>query len=68
MREVDNSSRLLLRSYFYGRSENMTVVCMRFYLYTDPKIMTNRGSFHCMRTNFGLYFPFQFTRAKNWMT
>jgi hypothetical protein len=35
-----------------------------FYFYTDPKIMANRGSFYCMHTNFGLYFPFQFMRAK----
>jgi hypothetical protein len=39
-----------------------------FYFYIDPKIMANRGSCHCMRANFGLYFPFQFMRAKNWMT
>jgi hypothetical protein len=38
-----------------------------FYFYTGPKIMANRRSFHCMHTNFGLYFLFQFTRAKNWM-
>jgi hypothetical protein len=36
--------------------------------YTDPKIMANRGSLHCMHANFGLYFPLQFMRAKNWMT
>jgi hypothetical protein len=39
-----------------------------FYFYTDPKIMASRGSFHCMRANFELYFPFQFMHAKNWMT
>jgi hypothetical protein len=27
-----------------------------FYFYIDPKIMANRGSFHCIRGNFGLYF------------
>jgi hypothetical protein len=31
----------------------MGVECMQFYFYTDPKIMTNRESFHCMRANFG---------------
>jgi hypothetical protein len=35
-----------------------------FYFYTDPKIMANRGIFHCMRGNFILYFHFH-TGAKN---
>jgi hypothetical protein len=35
-----------------------------FYFYADTKIMTNRESFHCMRANFGLHFPFHCTRAK----
>jgi hypothetical protein len=35
-----------------------------FYFYKELKIMANRGSFHCMRVNFGLYFSFHRTRAK----
>jgi hypothetical protein len=34
MWEVDSSSRLLLLSYFYDRSENIAAACMRFlFLY-----------------------------------
>jgi hypothetical protein len=46
----------------------MHVVPIYIYIYIDPKIMANRESFHCLRTNFGLYFPFHCTRGKNWMT
>jgi hypothetical protein len=35
-----------------------------FYFYIYPKIMANCGSFYCMHANFGLYFPFHYTRAK----
>jgi hypothetical protein len=29
----------------------MGVECMSFYFYTNPKIMADHGSFHCMRAN-----------------
>jgi hypothetical protein len=34
----------------------------------NQKNMLDRGNFHCMRVNFGLYFRFQYTHAKNRMT
>jgi hypothetical protein len=33
-------------SYFYGAH------ACGFYIYADPKIMTSRGSFYCLHTNF----------------
>jgi hypothetical protein len=48
-----------LQSCFYDRSNkygNHQTHAFDFYFYEDPKIMAGRGSFHCMRTNFGCHF------------
>jgi hypothetical protein len=68
MREVDSSSRLFYDPIFMADPKTWQSHACGFYCYTDPKIMANYGSFYCMRANFGLYFPFRFTCAKNWMT
>jgi hypothetical protein len=48
-----------LQSCFYDRSKkygNYQMHAFDFYFYEDPKIMVGRGSFHCMRANFGRHF------------
>jgi hypothetical protein len=54
MREVDNFGALYSQSYFYGTSKKLwgSNAC-GFSFYTDPKIMSDHGSFHCIRANFG---------------
>jgi hypothetical protein len=50
--DPDSFSRLLLRSYFYDRSEKhgsrMHAVSIFIQI---QKLWQNRGSFHCMRAN-----------------
>jgi hypothetical protein len=41
------SHQRVISSYFYGAH------ACGFYIYADLKIMTDRGSFYCLHTNFG---------------